>query len=79
MTLHNVEKFDQLIQVKKGKIGASGESRDEIEPSEDYMNNLRQSFNFKQVAQSLTLPGNNRATRNLRKEDNTILFSKMQN
>ena len=41
VTLHNVDKFDQLSEIRKIKSNVSGDNRDEIEPSEEYMNNLR--------------------------------------
>ena len=48
-------------------------------PSEEYLSNLRQSFDFSLVPQSQSGPGNARSSRNLRKEDNTVLYAKMQN
>ena len=78
VTLHNVDKFEQLTELK-GRRFKGNQAQNEVVPSEEYMNNLRQSFNFVRIPQSMTAPSNSRASRNPRKEDNTVLMAKMQN
>ena len=76
VTLHNVDQFELLTEASKIKRADGSEK---VRPSEMYLKNLSLSFEFGKIAQSLTTLSNNRASRNLRKEDNTVLFARMQN
>ena len=78
VTLHNVDKFEQLTQVKARKSKRNDERCEGVIPSEEYINNLSQSFDFADVPQSRWVPSNKRASSNPRKEDNSILYAKMQ-
>ena len=49
VTLHNVDKFEQLTEVKAQKSKRNDERCEGVVPSEEYMNNLRQSFDFADV------------------------------
>ena len=50
---------------------------DQLLPSEEYLRNLTLSFSFQKISQSLSNPSNNRAERNIRKEDNTVMYAHM--
>ena len=78
VTLHNVDQFEQLTKLKVKKASQAGKEEG-IVPSEEYLNNLRQSFNFSQIPQSMAILNKKNVPRNPRKEDNTVLHARMQN
>ena len=45
VTLHNVDKFDQITEARLKK-SKRDDGREEVVSSEEYMTNLRQSFDF---------------------------------
>lgn len=79
VTLHNVDKFELLTKVNARKSMINDDKYEGVVPSEEYMSNLRQSFDFVDVPQSKFIPNNKRTIANPKKEDNSILYAKMQN
>ena len=49
VTLHNVDKFEQLVNISSkgnGKMGQRDNQSAIVESSEEYLDNLKQSFNL---------------------------------